>query len=250
MPDGTDLVASESSSVRRLSWLAQQLGCSSYLEIGVSTGATLLALTMAERVGVDPNFQFDWQKQDGRDGVQLHACSSDAFFASLPSEKRFDLIFVDGLHTYEQAYRDILHALCHSHDRSVIVIDDTMPSDVFSTLRSHQACINARRAFTNDVDASWHGDVFKVLPLLVAFHPDLRLVSLRDGGNPQTLLWRPPLPQPEDPLRTLQAMAGVENLAAVNFLWILDNIELWNVVSEADGLEAIRADLAPQRGAD
>jgi predicted O-methyltransferase YrrM len=239
----------QNASVRRLSVLSEALGCSSYLEIGVSEGGTLMALEIPERVGVDPAFKFNWQQYDGRDGMELHACNSDEFFASLPRERRFDLIFVDGLHAYEQTYRDILNALRHSHDRTVILIDDTIPSDVFSTLRSQQACIEARKMCTGVVDANWHGDTFKVLPLLTVFHPDLRLVSLGDGGNPQTLLWRPPLPQPEDPLRTLQAMAGLENLAAVDFLWLLNNLELWNVVPEAAGLETVLADLCSGRRA-
>lgn len=232
-----------SASVRRLTQLADALGCRRYLEIGVNQGNTFLALAIEERVGVDPQLAFDWQRHDGRDGIELHACSSDEFFAALSAEQRFDLIFIDGLHTYEQTYRDILHALLHSHRRTVILIDDTLPSDVFSTMRDQQACIEARHRVSGVVDASWHGDTYKVLPLLTVFHPDLRLLSLVDGGNPQTLLWRPPLPQPEDPLRTLQAMAAVQNLAAADFLWLLTNLQLWNPVSEAEGLATLLQDL-------
>ncbi|HET7247078.1 MAG TPA: class I SAM-dependent methyltransferase [Streptosporangiaceae bacterium] len=42
--------------------------------------------------------------------------TSDEFFAGLPTGKTYDLIFIDGLHTFEQAYRDLCNAIVHSHD--------------------------------------------------------------------------------------------------------------------------------------
>lgn len=230
---------SVSSSARRLNRLADALGCRSYLEIGVETGLTLLQIAVPERTGVDPDFRFDWQQHDGHDGLQLHPRSSDDFFAELDSEVRYDLIFVDGLHTFEQTYRDVLHALRHSHARTVILIDDTIPCDVFSTCRDGDECLSLRAHFTGSQDPSWHGDTYKVIPLLCAFHNDLRWLTLSDGGNPQTILWRPPQPQREDPLRTMQAMWAVQNLAAADYLWFLSNTSLYNFIPEDDGLEIV-----------
>lgn len=231
-------------SARRLNRLAEALGCRTYLEIGVETGRTFLQVSLAQRTGVDPCFQFDWQEHQGRDGVQLHATTSDAFFADLAAETRYDLIFVDGLHTFEQTYRDILHGLRHSHRGTVLLIDDTVPSDVFSTCRDQLQCLNLRATFAQDGDPSWHGDTYKVVPLLSAFNCDLRLLTLMDGGNPQTLLWRPREPVEEDPLRTMQAMWAVQNLAAADYLWFLDNLSLYNPVSEEEGLQEVIGSLA------
>lgn len=233
---------------RRLNRLAAALDCRSYLEIGVETGKTLLQVSVAQRTGVDPCFQFDWQSYQGRDGLQLHACESDSFFATLDPAITYDLIFVDGLHTFEQTYRDVLHALRHSHSRTVILIDDTMPSDAFSACRDADQCYRLRSRFGNSDDRSWHGDTYKVIPLLAAFHADLCLLSLADSGNPQTLLWRPATPLQEDRLRTMQAMWAVQNLAAADYLWFLENTSLYQPVPEDMGLQAVIDSLCTRAG--
>lgn len=231
------------ASSRRLNSLATALGCRSYLEIGVETGQTLLEVSVAQRTGVDPQFQFDWQKLHGHDGIELHPCTSDSFFADLDAEVRYDLIFIDGLHTFEQTYRDILHALRHSHPRTVILIDDTVPSDTFSCCRDYDQCRDLRSQFGNPNDNSWHGDTYKVVPLLSVFNCDLQLLTLASGGNPQTLLWRPSQPLEEDPLRTMQAMWAVQNLAAADYLWFLQNTSLYNPAPEEQGLQTVIASL-------
>jgi len=232
----------EHFSVRRLNRLAEALGCRRYLEIGVCEGTTLLGVNVAHRTGVDPRFAFDWRGWHGRDGIELHECSSDVFFSCLNPFTRYDLVFVDGLHTFEQTYRDILHAFRHAHPRTLIAIDDTVPSDVFSTCRSMEEALSLRRQLGSVDDDRWHGDTYKVVPLLTAFHPDLQLLTLMDGGNPWTLIWRPPVPLPEDEFLAMQAMWAVQNLGAADFLWFLGNLSLYRPVSEEEGLaEVIQA---------
>jgi hypothetical protein len=70
-------------SVRRLNRLAEALSCRTYLEIGVNKGETFLDVNVASRVGVDPEFRFDWSSHHGKDGIQLHQCLSDTFFDSI-----------------------------------------------------------------------------------------------------------------------------------------------------------------------
>jgi hypothetical protein len=212
---------------------------STYLEIGVFKGETFLAVDVASRVGVDPEFRFDWSSHHGEDGIEFNQCSSDTFFDSIDPAATYDLIFVDGLHTFEQTYRDILHALRHSHPGTVIATDDTIPCDVFSTSRSLDDCVWMRYSLTGVADSSWHGDTYKVVPLLIALNNDLRLITLIDAGNPWTLIWRPPSPIAEDELRTMQAMWAVHNLAAADDLWFCSNLSLYAPVSEEDGLNDV-----------
>lgn len=227
------------ASVRRINRIAEAMGARNYLEIGVETGMTFLALDFETKTGVDPAFQFDWQLQNGKGGVELHQCTSDTFFEKLASEKRYDLMFIDGLHTFEKTYRDILHCLQHAHSGSVLLIDDTVPCDVFSTCRDQNQCLSLRSMHANPDDIRWHGDTYKLIPLLCAFNPDLQFLTLMDQGNPQTVVWKPHEPQPEDPVRTMQAMWAVQNLAAADYLWFLDNLSLYNPVSEQVGLETV-----------
>jgi hypothetical protein len=159
--------------VRRLNRLAEALGCRGCLEIGVCEGTTLLGVNVANRTGVDPRFAFDWRGWHGRDGIELHECSSYVVFSCLNPSTQYGLTFVDDLHTFEQAYRDIPHAFRHAHPRTLIAIDDTVPSDVFSTCRSMEEALSLRHQLSSVDDDRWHGDACKVVPLLNAFHPDL-----------------------------------------------------------------------------
>jgi hypothetical protein len=239
---------SEHFSVRRLNHLASALGCRSYLEIGVFEGETFLHVDVASRTGVDPLFRFDWRSQHNKEGRQFHECTSDEFFHNLDPSIRYDLIFVDGLHTFEQTYRDILHALRHSHAGTVIAIDDTIPCDVYSTCRDQEECYDLRWRCTASEDRRWHGDTYKVVPLIAAFNNDLRLITLIDGGNPWTLIWRPPGPEPQDDIRAMQALWAVQNLGAADYLWLHSNVSLYAPVSEAEGLQEVIASLQGTSG--
>ena len=219
------------------------MGCRTYLEIGVFEGETFLHLDVASRTGVDPLFRFDWRSQHNSGGVQFHECTSDDFFDALDPSTRYDLIFIDGLHTFEQTYRDILHALRHSHAGTVIAIDDTIPSDVYSTCRNQEECYDLRRRGLASEDRRWHGDTYKIVPLIAAFNSDLRLITLMDGGNPWTLIWRPPGPEPQDGIRARQALGAVQNLGAADYLWLHSNLSLYAPLSEAEGLREVIASL-------
>jgi len=39
--------------------------------------------------------------------------TSDEFFSTLRPSKRYDVAFIDGLHTFEQTYRDVINTFAH-----------------------------------------------------------------------------------------------------------------------------------------
>ncbi|MEI6360004.1 MAG: class I SAM-dependent methyltransferase, partial [Synechococcus sp. ELA619] len=178
------------TSPRRLNRLAEALDCKTYLEIGVSEGITFNAVNVETKTGVDPDFQFDWQASHDGTHTRLLPLSSDAFFAKEPIGSRFDLIFIDGLHTYDQTYRDFQNALLHSHPGTVILIDDTIPIDAYSCCRDQDEAIRLRAQSTGIANAIWHGDTYKIMPLIHLFHTAYEYCTIIDQGNPQTLLWR------------------------------------------------------------
>ncbi len=220
-------------SVRRLNTISKALGCKTYLEIGVATGETILNVDVPSRAGVDPYFDFAWRDYVGRDGLDFYEYTSDKFFEKLDPSIKYDLVFIDGLHTYEQTYRDILNALFHSHHKTVIVIDDTVPNDVFSTFRERKDCKNYRSIFSNPEDNSWHGDTYKVVPLLKLFNPNYNLLTIATEGNPQTIIWR------SDETNPPVCHSVIENLASADYLWFLKNRHMYNMVSEEVGLQVL-----------
>lgn len=121
------------SSVRRINTLSDKLGARIYLEIGVADGSTFGAVNMACKTGVDPNFKFDTAKLAGPN-IKLENKTSDKFFQGLRAEDAFEVIFIDGLHTIEQIYRDLMNCLAHSTPNCALLIDDTLPNDVIFQL--------------------------------------------------------------------------------------------------------------------
>jgi len=224
------------TSPRRLNRLAEALDCKTYLEIGVSEGITFNAVNVETKTGVDPDFQFDWQASHDGTHTRLLPLSSDAFFAQEPIGSRFDLIFIDGLHTYDQTYRDLQNALLYSHPGTVVLIDDTIPCDAYSCCRDQNEAIRLRAQSTGIANAIWHGDTYKIMPLIHLFHTAYEYCTIVDQGNPQTLLWRAKEPRKVDALASITALWGMENLAACDYLWMLRNQEIFYPMSEEDGL--------------
>lgn len=100
-----------------INMIARQISAQSYLEIGVQRGETIGRVQTRERIGIDPNPL----------APATYTMTSDAFFAQLQARKRFDLVFVDGLHTAEQVVRDVENAMQHLSRNGVIVVHDCDP---------------------------------------------------------------------------------------------------------------------------
>ena len=237
MDDDAWLEAWLATSPRRLNRLAEALGCRTYLEIGVSKGVTFQAVNVETKTGVDPDFQFDWQADHDGAGTRLLPVTSDAFFAQEPIGSQFDLIFLDGLHTYDQTYRDLQNALLHCHPGTVILIDDTIPFDAYSCCRDQDEAIQLRGQSTGVADAHWNGDTYKIMPLIHLFHTAYQYCTIVDQGNPQTLLWRSSQTREVDALASMSTLWSLENLAACDYLWMRRNQALYNPIDEATGLQ-------------
>lgn len=222
-------------SQRRINRLIAALEAQSYLEIGVQNGQTFWAVKATQRTGVDPVFRFDPLK-DTAPNVNLQEMSSDRFFRELPPDQAFDVIFIDGLHTFEQAYRDLCNSLIHVRPPTVLLLDDTWPSDVFSSLRDQHQAI-ALRAGTGSDDLSWHGDVFKVVFAMHDFHFGLNYRTITGSGNPQTLVWRSNLWQREPLFDSLEA------ISRLTYFDFLDHRDVLRPASEDEAIETCIAEL-------
>ena len=138
----------------------------SYLEIGVAAGATLaLATTATVAVGVDP-VAAPLEHALPASARVVHE-TSDAFFASRARSEVFgklpvDLVFIDGLHHFEAALRDFIHAEAWCGRGSTIVLHDCVP------IASATAARERRTRF-------WVGDTWKAAWSLARRRPELRL---------------------------------------------------------------------------
>ncbi len=136
-----------------------------YLEIGVQEGKSL-RLSSANTVGVDPEPKFSPNDWDKASSLYLFAETSDDFFANKHLDDigcRFQLAFLDGMHLYEFLLRDFFNTERYMDPSGVIVLHDCLP---WSENMAHRD--------RSQVDGpSWTGDVWKVVPILKKFRPDL-----------------------------------------------------------------------------
>jgi len=108
----------------------------SYLEIGTFKDELFSKVICEKKIGVDPF------------SGGTHRMTSDDFFQT--NKSKFDCIFIDGLHHYEQVIRDINNSLKILNDNGVILIHDCLPNN----LKEQQV---PRLTF------NWNGDVWKAL---------------------------------------------------------------------------------------
>ena len=123
--------------------LASKLGAhASYLEIGCQDNLLFDAVPILNKFGVDPE----------RGGT--HRMTSDQFFLHCTS--KFDLVFIDGLHTIEQVSRDLENAISTLNIGGFIVIHDLLPR-------------NWMEQTPKPANRVWLGDVWKLSAHIIKF---------------------------------------------------------------------------------
>mgnify|MGYP006156532445 FL=1 len=106
----------------------------SYLEIGTFQNDVFDNIFCDKKIGVDPF-------SGGNTRM-----TSDEFFKK--NKDKFDLIFIDGLHTYRQVKKDILNSVDSLNDKGVILIHDCLPQNYFANATPRSVY-------------KWNGDVWK-----------------------------------------------------------------------------------------
>jgi len=127
-----------------------------YLEIGVEAGVTFNQVNIPAKVAVDPDFKIEVKNLSGK----AFPITSDAYF-DLHDEK-FDCVFIDGLHLYEQSTKDFINAWQRLNPGGVVLIDDCYPSDEIAAMRDHGKA-RQLKSDRGDPDRNWMGDVYKTV---------------------------------------------------------------------------------------
>jgi hypothetical protein len=193
-----------------------------YLEVGVENGSTFFSVSANYKTAVDPHFQFDIESaKQSHPACEFAEVTSDTYFHACQLTEKFDLVFLDGLHTWDQTYRDLCNSLLFTHERSIILLDDIFPSDVYSCSRDQVEAVMMRQFMSGDASNAWHGDTYKVIPLIDTFHPVLDFCTIISDGNPQTVLWKSAKSRCSK--FDLLDNTGNLNMAALDYLWFLRN---------------------------
>ena len=162
-----------------------------YLEVGVSKGTTFHQISAASKVAVDPVFKFDWETERRRRSAdtEYYQVTSDVYFGAIvDDDQQFDVIFLDGLHTFEQTLRDFTNALTHLAPRGVIVIDDVNPPTYHASLPDPSRYQRLRKHVKDDRRA-WMGDVYKLVWFIDTFYQSMSYATVADNHG-QAVVWR------------------------------------------------------------
>lgn len=78
---------------------------------------------------------------------------------------KYDIIFVDGLHIFEQAHRDIINSLKYLNEKGVIVVHDCNPKKEITQRRERASSV-------------WHGDVWKAILKIRMENPEVEIYTV------------------------------------------------------------------------
>ena len=99
-----------------IEYLIKKNNYKNYLEIGCDKNQLFSKVNIDNKIGVDPVSGGNVRK------------TSDDFFKE--NKSSFDIVFIDGLHTYEQVKRDILNSVNFLLDEGIILVHDCMPDSL------------------------------------------------------------------------------------------------------------------------
>ena len=129
-----------------------------YLEIGVSDGDNFVKVECENKTSVDP-VQL---------GYTTHQMTSDEYFEQLADDVKFDIVFIDGLHLWEQCYKDIENSLKHLSPNGVIICHDMNPlEEMFQSRKEYNQYI-------------WNGDVWRAFVKVRSEHSNLYTCMIED----------------------------------------------------------------------
>lgn len=170
------------------------IGAVRYLEIGVAEGWCFCGVRVAERIGVDPIPAAPAVvAQLQAPGSTYVSLTSDDFFSREAPRllaRGVDVVFIDGLHTYDQSYRDCVNALRYLNPGGVIFMHDCLP------ISAAEACATpsydeALRLNGPGWSGLWTGDGWKAVVALRSLHPDVEACVL-DCDHGVGTVWRRP----------------------------------------------------------
>lgn len=146
-----------------------------YLEIGIGDGTNFKNIICDYKTNVDPFL--DTLSGQGST-LPINKMTSDEFFKT--TTEKFDIIFVDGLHTFEQTLKDIINSFNHLNSEGIVVCHDMLPPTEW-----HQRD-------SNEPDGGeWNGTCWKAIAYLRTTDPTIDIktidtdwgISLLKKGN-------------------------------------------------------------------
>jgi hypothetical protein len=152
-----------------MNWLHSEMLFDWYMEIGCRKGDSF-APVRSKTIAVDPFFRAEINIIGTKPALHVFQATSDAFFEEGFLQRngiRLSVSFLDGMHLFEYLLRDFMNTEAASDPKGVIMMHDLVPHNLAMTTRDLSA-----------IRGAWTGDVWKLLPILQRWRPDLTLTML------------------------------------------------------------------------
>ena len=166
--------------------LINETRAKNYLEIGVNNGKCFLRIKARRKFAVDPAFKIPtgrklkyFLKNPWNVNNTYFEKTSDDFFrqeSQTLANARPHIVFVDGLHTYEQSLRDVLNSLAVIDEGGIVLMHDCNPITPAAAFRADS--IDDAKRKLDDYKGVWNGDVWKAIVHMRSLHPDLEVFVL------------------------------------------------------------------------
>lgn len=144
-----------------------------HLEIGTRDGASIAPLNCAT-LAIDPQFNLGHNIIGNKKRSFFFQMTSDDFFQEYDPEyllkAKIDSAFLDGMHHFEYILRDFLNTERYCTPKSAIYLHDCLPVTVNMASRDVNDV-----AITGKFAHWWAGDVWKLLPTLKKYRPELSI---------------------------------------------------------------------------
>ena len=155
---------------RFLATLHSQLLFDWHLEVGCRSGESF-APVRSKTIAVDPFFRAEINIIGKKPALHVFQATSDDFFGNgflARNDIRLSLAFLDGMHLFEFLLRDFMNTEAAMDPKGVILLHDCVPYGQKMT----------RRDLDNLPDGAWTGDVWKLIPILQKWRPELTITVL------------------------------------------------------------------------
>ena len=159
-----------------INYLIKKNNYKSYLEIGLDTGENFKRICCDVKESVDPflkedhinGFDLNYSNDipDNIKSLLTYRMQSDDFFKICI--RKYDIIFIDGLHIQEQVGRDIINSLKVLNAGGIIVVHDCLPP-------------NESMQIVPRKYSGWNGDVWKAIYELIRQGLDISVVDTDYG---------------------------------------------------------------------
>lgn len=210
-----------------LNYLINTFNFKSYLEIGVYTGNNFVNINCENKESCDITNQYLKENID-----ITYLMSSDDMFAQMDVDKKYDLIFIDGMHSEQNVDRDIINSLKHLNHGGFVCLHDTVV---------YRESAQVEYDKYSDRYGEWNGSTWKSITKLQ--YQNLEFYTIDNGDYGLTVIFYCPfydqlyIPEYKSPVNYNYVFVNQDNQEIVFDSFTLQGRYIMHVIDVNDFVE-------------